>query len=158
MSKTIFYFRLILPNFIFLGVYLLFLTNRELFSNANNTFSWLGYTFSVLVLVAVSVYLNRPHRIRIRFEEKEECLDKLRLMFSKNGYELKGGRRNRLYFNKALVQSSFFTPAVTVYILNNQLLVEGPKVKVDDVAEWFDEQEYSEAVPFEQEYEMRLAS
>src|SRR5688572_3107337 len=157
MNKTVFYLKLILPNSIFLGVYLLFLVNRELFSNATNTFSWIGYSFSVLVLVTISVYLNRAHRIRIRFEDKEACLDKLRRKFYQNGYELKGGRSNRLYFNKALVQSSFFTPKVTVYIRKDHLLVEGPKVKVDDVSDWFDEQEYSEAVPFEPEFELRLA-
>lgn len=158
MNRSIYYFKLILPNFIFLGVYLLFLVNRELFSNATNTFSWIGYSFSVLVLVGISVYLNRAHRIRIKFEDKEACLDKLRRKFYANGYELKGGRSNRLYFNKALVRSSFFTPKVTVYIRKDHLLVEGPKVKVDDVSEWFDEQDYSEAVPFEPEFELRLAS
>lgn len=158
MNKTIFYFKVILPNFIFLAIYLFFLANRAMFSNATNTFSWLGYSFSVLVLVGISVYLNRAHRIRLRFEDKEECLDKLRRIFYKNGYELKGGRSNRLYFNKALVRSSFFTPAVTVYIRKDHLLVEGPKVKVDDVAEWFDEQDYTEAMPFEMEFEQRLAS
>lgn len=158
MNKSIYYFKLILPNFIFLGVYALFLLNRDLFSNGTNVYSWIGYSFSVLVLVAISVYLNRAHRIRIKFEDKEECLDKLRRKFFQNGYELKGGRGNRLYFNKALVQSSFFTPAVTVYIRKDQILIEGPKVKVDDVSEWFDEQDYAEAIPFEPEYELRLAS
>ncbi|MBK0404069.1 hypothetical protein I5M27_13825 [Adhaeribacter sp. BT258] len=158
MNRSVYYFKLVLPNFIFLGVYLLFLSNRELFSNATNNFTWAGYSFSVLVLVSISVYLNRAHRIRIRFEDKEACLDKLRRKFYQNGYELKGGRSNRLYFNKMLVQSSFFTPAVTVYIRKDQILVEGPKVKVDDVSDWFDEQDYSEAVPFEPEYELRLAS
>ena len=160
MNRSIYYFRLILPNFIFLGVYLLFVLNRELFSNATNTFSWIGYSFSVLVLVGISVYLNRAHRIRIRFEDKEACLDKLRRKFFQNGYELKGGRSNRLYFNKRLVQSSFFTPKVTVHIRKDHLLVEGPKVKVDNVSEWFDEQDYTEVIPFELEveFEHRLAS
>lgn len=158
MNKTIFYLKVIFPNFIFLGVYLLFFSNRELFSNAANTYTWIGYTFSVLVLVAISLYLNRAHRIQIRFDDKEACLDKLRRMFYKNGYALRGGRSNRLYFNKPLVQSSFFTPAVTVYIRKDYLVVEGPKVKVDDVADWFDEQDYSEAIPFELEFEQRLAS
>ena len=158
MNRSVYYLKLILPNFIFLGVYLLFLLNRELFSNATNTFSWIGYSFSVLVLVSISVYLNRAHSIRIKFEDKEACLDKLRRKFFQNGYELKGGRSNRLYFNKALVQSSFFTPAVTVYIRKDFLIVEGPKVKVDDISEWFEEQECSEAIPFEPEYEFRLAS
>ena len=157
MNKSVYYLKLILPNFIFLGVYALFLLNRELFSSANS-FSWIGYSFSVFVLVAISVYLNRAHRIRIKFDDKEACLDKLRRKFFQHGYELKGGRSNRLYFNKALVQSSFFTPRVTVYIRKDQILVEGPKVKVDDVSEWFDEQDYVEAMPFEPEYELRLAS
>jgi hypothetical protein len=157
MNKLGYYLKLIFPNFIFLGVYLLFLLNRELFSNATNSFSWLGYSFSVLVLVTISVYLNRAHRIRIRFEDKEACLEKLRQKFYQHGYELKGGRSNRLYFNKALVPSSFFTPKVTVYIRKDNLLVEGPKVKVDDVAEWFDEQDYTEVNPFEPELDRRLA-
>src|SRR5688572_24095590 len=129
MNKSIYYLKLVFPNLIFLSVYLLFLSNRELFSNATNTYSWIGYSFSVLVLIAISVYLNRAHRIRIKFDDKEACLDKLRRTFFNNGYELKGGRSNRLYFNKALVRSSFFTPAVTVYIRKDYLLVEGPKVK-----------------------------
>jgi len=158
MNKTVFYLKLILPNSIFLGVYLLFLVNRELFSNATNTYSWIGYSFSVFVLVAISVYLNRAHRIRLSFEDKEICLDMLRRKFYQHGYELKGGFSNRLYFNKALVQSSFFTPAVTVYIRKDCLIVEGPKVKVDNAAEWFDEQDCTEAIPFEPELEMRLAS
>ncbi len=158
MNKSIFYLKLILPNFIFLGVYLLFLANRELFSNATNTFSWIGYSFSVMVLITISVYLNRAHRIRIRFEDKEACLDKIRQLFYKNGYELKGGRSNRLYFNKALVQSSFFTPGVTVYLRKDHLLVEGPKVKVDNVSEWFDEEDYTEVIPFDLELEHRMAS
>jgi hypothetical protein len=158
MNKTIFYLKVIFPNFIFLGVYLLFLSNRELFSAGTNNFTWIGYGFSVMVLVSISIYLNRAHRIRIQFDDKEACLDKLRQRFYKNGYSLKGGISNRLYFNKALVQSSFFTPAVTVYIRKDHLIVEGPKVKVDDVAEWFDEQDYTEVIPFEAEFEHRLAS
>lgn len=158
MNRSIYYLKLILPNFIFLGVYVLFLVNRELFSNATNTYSWIGYSFSVLVLVSISVYLNRAHRIRIQFDDKEACLDKLRRKFFQHGYELKGGRSNRLYFNKALVQSSFFTPKVTVFIRKDQILIEGPKVKVDDISEWFDEQDYAEAIPFEPELEYRLAS
>ena len=158
MNKSIFYFKVIFPNFIFLGVYLLFLANRDLFSASTNNFTWFGYGFSVTVLVAISVYLNRAQRIRLRFEDKEACLDKLRQRFYKNGYTLKGGISNRLYFNKALVQSSFFTPAVTVFIRKDHLIVEGPKVKVDDIAEWFDEQDYTEVIPFETEFEHRLAS
>ncbi|KAA9340869.1 hypothetical protein [Adhaeribacter soli] len=158
MSKTIFYLKVIFPNIIFLSVYLLFFLNREMFSNAANSYTWIGYSFSVFVLVAISLYLNRAHRIKIRFEDKEACLEKLRRMFYKNGYSLKGGRANRLFFNKALVQSSFFTPAVTVYIRKDHLVVEGPKVKVDDIAEWFDEEDYSEAIPFDLEFEQRLAS
>jgi hypothetical protein len=158
MNKTIFYLRVILPNFIFLGVYLLFFLNRELFSASTNSFTWIGYSFSVTVLVAISLYLNRAHRIKVKFEDKEACLDKLRRLLYKNGYKLKGGRSSRLYYNKSLVTSSFFTPPVIVHIRKDHLLIEGPKVKVDDIADWFEEQDYSEAIPFELEFEHRLAS
>ena len=158
MNKTVFYLRVILPNFIFLGVYLLFLYNRELFSASTNHFTWIGYSFSVFTLVAISLYLNRAHRIRVKFEDKEACLEKLRRLFHKNGYKLKGGRSSRLYYNNYLVTSSLFTPPVIVHIRKDYLLIEGPKVKVDNVADWFEEQDYSEAIPFELEFDHRLAS
>lgn len=156
MNKIIFYGKVLLPNLIFLSVYLLFLINRDLFSASTNAFSWLGYSFSVLFLVGVSVYLNRPHRIRINYEDKEACLGNIRAMFYRKGYKLKGGKSNRLYFNKAFVRSSVLTPAITVYFRTDHFIVEGPKVKVDDVAEWFEETEAPDVEVVEIEH--RLAS
>lgn len=158
MNKTVFYLRVILPNFIFLGLYVLFFFNRALFSNASNTYSWVGYSFSVAVLVIISVFLNRAHRIRIRFEDREACLEKVQQRFHDRGYLLRSEDPDRLKFNKSLVPSSFFTPEVTVFIRKDYLLVEGPKVKVDEVADWFEEEDYTAVIPFAPVFEQRLAS
>ena len=141
MEKLLFYLRVVLPNAVFFAVYLIFLVNKDLFSAAPDNITWVGYTFSVLVLVTISIYLNRFHQQNISFTSGEACREELKKEFARKGYYLKAEAENTLVFNKRFVQSSFLTPPVFLAFSENSAKLSGPKVKVDDIIEKFEETE-----------------
>ena len=142
MEKLSYYLRVALPNAIFFAVYLIFLINKDLFSTAPDNITWVGYTFSVMVLVTLSIYLNRFHQQNITFTSGEACREELKKEFARKGYFLKAETENTLVFNKRFVQSSILTPAVVLTFTETSAQLSGPKVKVDDIIEKFEEADY----------------